>query len=150
MIEDDDVGLGTITDYEMSETPAQKQAREKRTDDEKKGTVEELMERREQELRKDDEWKTLMRRENAPATYPVSDDVDLAAHPELAKARRRGYMFLLLLLHGLWSVMLLLLWYIVLHMVRYRCARENLHGRIGNWFAHVHHCVRQHLSGSVT
>ena len=33
-----------------------------------------------------------MRRENAPATYPVSDDVDLAAHPELAKARRRGYM----------------------------------------------------------
>ena len=46
--EDDDVGVGTITDYEMSETPAQKQAREKRTGDEKKGTVEELMEKREQ------------------------------------------------------------------------------------------------------
>ena len=86
------MGPGTITDYEMSETPAQKQAREKRTDDEKKGTVKELMEKREQQLQKDDEWKALMRRENAPATYPVSDDVDLAAHPELAKARRRGYM----------------------------------------------------------
>ena len=33
-----------------------------------------------------------MRRENAPATYPVSDDVDLTAHQELAKARRMGYM----------------------------------------------------------
>ena len=50
MSEDDNVGAGTITDYEMNETPAQKQAREKRTDDEKKGTVEELMEKREQQM----------------------------------------------------------------------------------------------------
>ena len=90
--EDDDVGPGTITDYEMSETPAQKQAREKRTGDEKRGTLEELMEKREQQLQGGDEWKAMMRRENAPATYPVSDDGDLTAHPELAKARRRGYM----------------------------------------------------------
>ena len=53
--EDDDVGPGTITDYEMSETPTQKQAREKRTGDEKKGTVEELMKRREQQLQGGDE-----------------------------------------------------------------------------------------------
>ena len=90
--EDDDVGLGTITDYEVCETPTQKQAREKRADDEKKGTVKELMEQRKQQLAGGDEWKTSMRRENAPATYPVSDDADLAAHPERAKARRRGYM----------------------------------------------------------
>ena len=78
--EDDDVGLGTLTDYEMCKTPTQKQAREKRVSD-KKGTVDELMERREQQLEGGDEWKTLMRRENAPATYPVSDDADLTAHP---------------------------------------------------------------------
>ena len=35
--EDDDVRPGTVTDYELSETPTQKQAREKRTGDEKKG-----------------------------------------------------------------------------------------------------------------
>ena len=86
--EDDDMGPGTVTDYELKETLAQKQTREKRTGDDKKGTMEELMERREQQLQTGDEWKTLMRRENAPAVYPVKDDADLAEYPELAKAWR--------------------------------------------------------------
>ena len=43
------------------------------------------MERREQQLRTDDELKTLMRRENASAVYPVKDDAYLAKYPELVE-----------------------------------------------------------------
>ena len=52
----------------------------------------ELMNKREQELQKGDNWKELMRKENAPAVYPVEKDEDLKGHPELVDARRRGYM----------------------------------------------------------